>query len=41
MAKAFEILIREVQSRLNAVFLKKSDRNPGRHAMTAAANIPW
>lgn len=41
MARAFEALVRELQNELSAVFLKKSDRNPGRIAITAAANIPW
>ncbi|KAI7896843.1 uncharacterized protein EV154DRAFT_490978 [Mucor mucedo] len=41
MARAFELLVREVQEQLHAVFLKKSDQNPGRHVMAEAANIPW
>lgn len=41
MAKAFELLIKELQNELHAVFLKKSDRNPGRQAIAEAAKIPW
>ncbi|GAA5801785.1 hypothetical protein HPULCUR_007238 [Helicostylum pulchrum] len=41
MATAFEILVQDIQNRLNAVFLGKTDRNPGRHAIAEATKIPW
>lgn len=41
MTTAFESLIQDVQSRLSAVFERKSDRNPGRLAIAEATKIPW
>lgn len=41
MGIPFENLVRDVQSKLHLLFLKKADNNPGRSAMVAAANIPW
>ncbi|KAG2235367.1 hypothetical protein INT48_004986 [Thamnidium elegans] len=41
MATAFELLVQDIQTRLNAVFLRKTDRNPGRHAIAEATKIPW
>jgi hypothetical protein len=41
MSKAFEDLVRDIQSRLHTLFLKKADHNPGRNAIAQAAKIPW
>ncbi|KAI8647937.1 hypothetical protein BD408DRAFT_449028 [Parasitella parasitica] len=41
MGKAFENLVRDIQSKLHILFLKKSDSNPGRSAMIEATKIPW
>lgn len=41
MAAEFESLVQDIQNRLNAVFLRKTDRNPGRHAIAEATKIPW
>ncbi|CEP10548.1 hypothetical protein [Parasitella parasitica] len=41
MGKAFENLVRDTQSKLHILFLKKSDSNPGRSAMVEATKIPW
>ncbi|KAK4512722.1 Heat shock protein ssb1 [Mucor velutinosus] len=41
MGIPFENLVRNVQSKLHILFLKKADNNPGRSAMVEAAKIPW
>ncbi|KAI8992086.1 hypothetical protein BDF20DRAFT_904391 [Mycotypha africana] len=41
MAKAFDTLVRDIQSRLHNIFLRKADYNPGKNALVTAARIPW
>ncbi|KAL7310657.1 hypothetical protein PS15m_010128 [Mucor circinelloides] len=41
MGVSFENLVRDIQSKLHVLFLKKADNNPGRSAMVEAAKIPW
>lgn len=41
MGKSFENLVRDIQSKLHVLFIKKSDSNPGRLAMLEATKIPW
>lgn len=41
MTKAFEILVRETQTKLHQLFLKKADKNPNSSAMMQSTKIPW
>jgi hypothetical protein len=41
MGKSFENLVRDIQSKLHVLFIKKSESNPGRLAMVEATKIPW
>lgn len=41
MTQAFETLVRDIQVKVQAIFLKKADQNPGRQAMINATRIPW
>ncbi|KAG0741427.1 hypothetical protein G6F62_002823 [Rhizopus arrhizus] len=41
MTKAFEILVRDTQTKLRQLFLKKADKNPNSTVMIQSAKIPW
>ncbi|KAI9279281.1 hypothetical protein BY458DRAFT_545184 [Sporodiniella umbellata] len=41
MTKAFETLVRETQTKLHQLFLKKADKNSNSAAMKQSAKIPW
>jgi hypothetical protein len=38
---SFDGLIKNVQTKLHNIFLKKANNNPGRPALLESAKIPW